>query len=216
METFYNLNKDRLWFKRTWIIQEVVASAKELVIFSVRHQVKLADLARLYYVLIREATPIATSIQGRDSSLIQRLDQIRNGFKLAKAEDGSRVLTLQHGPFALLRSADGGGISEQKPSYEGIATFFTMLLTYLNGSTATDSRDQIYGMLALIKVAGNLPSHFDADYRLEYEYIFHRYGAFLIEGTGNLDLLKYRKHELTGVPTWVPDFRYIWANPFAP
>jgi hypothetical protein len=194
--TFYKLCKVRPWFKRTWIVQEVIASSKDPVLYSGRHRVELSELVRLYGLLIRENTPLVSTIVGRSGSQLQRLSRIRNSFSLVKSEDGSRNLTLQH--------------SSGNP-----AAFLASLLIHFGGSKSTDPRDQIYGLLALSRAAGSLPSHLDVDYRLNYEEIYHRYATFLIQETQSLGLINCRRNLLTGVPTWVPDFRHIWAISFS-
>lgn len=208
IETFYRLSKDRPWFRRTWIVQEVVASAKDPMLFSGRHRARLSNLVRLYGLLIRENSPLVTGILGRTGSQLKRLSQIRSSFKLVESEDGSKILTLRRG-----RENSNGSLAQQSV-HDDPAIFLAKLLTYLGGLTTTDPRDQIYALLALSKAAGNLPNHLNADYRMSYEEVYHKYAAFLIETTGNWNLINIRRTMLTGVPTWVPDFRHIWSHSF--
>ncbi|KAH8889211.1 HET-domain-containing protein [Thozetella sp. PMI_491] len=192
---FYALCKERPWFRRIWVVQEIVASSGDPVLYCGTHHARLSELVRLYGVLIRENTPLVTAIVGRSGSQLQRLGRIRNNFSRAKDKGKGRggVLTLQR-------------------SHSSPASFFASLLIYFSGLKSTDPRDQIYGMLALGRAAGNLPSYLDADYRLDYQEIYHRYAKYLIQETEALELINCRRNQLSSrVPSWVPDFRHIWA-----
>jgi hypothetical protein len=71
---------------------------------------------------------------------------------------------------------------------------------------ATIPHDYIYGILSL---GGNMayPQKIAPDYALSYEHVFHEYTRLILEHTGDLRIIPRNRHELRGVPTWVPDFR---------
>ncbi|KAH9883247.1 HET-domain-containing protein [Xylariomycetidae sp. FL2044] len=77
---------------------------------------------------------------------------------------------------------------------------------------STDPRDQLYGLLGLVKhftESEELPTALVPNYRLPYEQVFWDYAAYLLGRVGDLRLLTAEHNLLKGVPSWVPDFRYL-------
>jgi len=71
---------------------------------------------------------------------------------------------------------------------------------------ATIPRDYLYG---LISPGGNMvsPQNLAPDYTLPFEDVFHQYTGLILHHTGDLTIVSRKRHELEGVPSWVPDHR---------
>jgi hypothetical protein len=84
------------------------------------------------------------------------------------------------------------------------------LMTMGSGFRATIPHDYLYGILSL---SGNMayPQNLAPDYALSYEHVFHEYTRLILEHTGDLRIIPGNRRELRGVPSWVPDFRYVRA-----
>ncbi|KAI8963839.1 hypothetical protein F5Y11DRAFT_364760 [Daldinia sp. FL1419] len=97
------------------------------------------------------------------------------------------------------------------PRRLGRGEVFAEVLRAIGQKKSTDPRDQIYGILGIIEyIKGEkLPDELAPNYRLSYAETYWIYAAFLLHSAGDLHLLTCDHNELQGVPSWVPDFRYI-------
>jgi hypothetical protein len=66
--------------------------------------------------------------------------------------------------------------------------------------------DHIYGLLGLVGIE-MLPSALKPDYNKPYAQVCQDYARFIFESTGDLSLLVRLDSKISGVPSWVPDFR---------
>ncbi|KAI1470718.1 HET-domain-containing protein [Daldinia caldariorum] len=123
-----------------------------------------------------------------------------------------RVLAIQNMNelLATIRSSDGDGLK--------VGEVLTKILGIAGAAKSTDPRDQIYGLLSMLKYmrGGDLPDDLSPNYHMSYTETYWNYAAFLFQSTGDLHLLKCRRNELHDVPSWVPDFRYLSAGPSIP
>ncbi|KAI3331807.1 heterokaryon incompatibility protein-domain-containing protein [Xylariaceae sp. AK1471] len=174
----------RPWFSRVWTVQECTLEVPSSV-FAGRHRVKLDSLITLLKVLVRH-NRIMSLAPGL--TRILALDQINKKWH------------LKH------------GLELQGQKLEtNIAESFLEILSYIKGTEATNPRDQVYGLLSLVTYFAetHLPMELMPNYRLSFEDIYWQYAAYLFENSGDLRLLSTDRHELQGVPSWVPDFRYL-------
>jgi hypothetical protein len=82
------------------------------------------------------------------------------------------------------------------------------------GCVATSvPHDRIYGLLALATLAVSddkvLPDDLKPNYLLSHESVYKTYARYIIGWTGDLRILLCSRNDLRGVPSWVPDFRYL-------
>ncbi|KAI1153315.1 heterokaryon incompatibility protein-domain-containing protein [Nemania diffusa] len=78
---------------------------------------------------------------------------------------------------------------------------------------ASVPHDRIYGLLALAAQVPSpprdIPEELQPNYLLSYESVCTTYAQFIISWTGDLRILLCSQNKLHGVPSWVPDFRYL-------
>ncbi|KAI1481554.1 HET-domain-containing protein [Daldinia eschscholtzii] len=99
-----------------------------------------------------------------------------------------------------------------------VGEVFTRILGIAGAAKSTDPRDQIYGVLGIVKhlKKEELPEDLLPDYHISYTETYWNYAAFFFRTAGDLRLLNCSRNELQGVPSWVPDFRYLPAGPPIP
>ena len=85
------------------------------------------------------------------------------------------------------------------------------LLAFTTQAKYTLDHDRIYGLWGLLGLAAgdNIILPLTPDYRLPIERVYHQCAIFMLKTTGNLRLLSCTKIDLIGVPSWVPDLRYL-------
>jgi len=71
---------------------------------------------------------------------------------------------------------------------------------------ATVPHDYLYGILSTSGITG-YPKSLIPNYALPFVEVFHSYTVTILKHTGELSIPSRKTHKLTGVPTWVPDFR---------
>ncbi|KAI0847241.1 hypothetical protein F5Y00DRAFT_263820 [Daldinia vernicosa] len=90
------------------------------------------------------------------------------------------------------------------------AGFLHIILAY-GEAEATLPHDQVCAFVE--KTNGRaLPSQLSPDYTKPYEEVYHDFVAYIFEQTRDLRLLKTTFGKLKGVPSWVPDLRYLGLN----
>ena len=89
------------------------------------------------------------------------------------------------------------------------AAFLIMVSEY----KAKIPHDYLYGILS-IGGTTKLPRKLAPDYSQRFEDVFHEYSKLILYHTGDLAIIPRMRHELKGVPSWVPDFRSARAFPF--
>jgi hypothetical protein len=70
---------------------------------------------------------------------------------------------------------------------------------------ATDERDKIYAFLGLLSY-DVLPSCLSVNYTLAPERVFKDYAVYILQETGNLDILACCSFRRPSLPSWVPDW----------
>lgn len=83
------------------------------------------------------------------------------------------------------------------------------LLIFLSGVSgifqATDEKDKIYAVLGMLSYE-TLPPHLEPNYALSTGRIFRDYTRYILEETGNLNILTCRSSFRQSFPSWVPDW----------
>jgi hypothetical protein len=59
----------------------------------------------------------------------------------------------------------------------------------------------------------DIPREIFPDYSIPFEQVFHHYAMYLIKNTRDISFFSSTRRELTGVPSWVPDWRFISSKP---
>ncbi|PVH71694.1 hypothetical protein DL98DRAFT_520927 [Cadophora sp. DSE1049] len=72
---------------------------------------------------------------------------------------------------------------------------------------ATEPHDHLYALLGLLGT-DDIPQEICPDYSMPFEQVFHKYAVYLIKNTKDISFLISHRRELTGVPSWVPDWRF--------
>ncbi|KAI1776876.1 hypothetical protein F4818DRAFT_412116 [Hypoxylon cercidicola] len=180
---------NRPWFNRVWTIQEASSLDTYPRLYVGRHSVYLKKFIELWKLLAMEHRPLFLCPGSARMVSLGRID-------------------------ALHRSAlfDGEG----NPKKMDMAEVLLTLLKIAGKKECTDPRDQIYGLLGLLKDLGegDLPEELMPDYHLPYEEVYWRCAALLFESVGDLRLLDCGRNEIGGdVPSWIPDFRHLSHMP---
>jgi hypothetical protein len=180
----------RAWFSRMWVLQEAILCDRSCRLYAGIHEVMIGDLYTLT-VALYDAKKNQTSIM---SHLL----------------DHAPLITMMSArqQFLEVRSA----ISAAGPRAAGMVAELLMdLLAATTQAKYTLDHDRIYGLCGLLGSAagGDIISSLTPDYRLPVERIYHQYTIFIVKNTGNLRLLSCTNVKLLGVPSWVPDLRYL-------
>ncbi|XXG98532.1 hypothetical protein Hte_004856 [Hypoxylon texense] len=180
---------NRPWFDRVWTIQEASSLDTYPRVYVGRHSVYLKKFIAFWKILALEHRPLFLSSGSARMVSLDRIDQF-------------------------YRSALFDG--EDNPKKMDTAEVLLRLLKITGKKECTDPKDQIYGLLGLLKdLAGEeLPEELVPDYRLPYEEVYWRCAAFLFGSVGDLRLLDCGRNEIDGdVPSWIPDFRHLSHKP---
>ncbi|KAI1451255.1 heterokaryon incompatibility protein-domain-containing protein [Annulohypoxylon moriforme] len=183
---------NRSWFKRIWVVQEVVLSKTTLLMIEDR----IMSIDSLSYLQKTFASETNT----------RALPIVFCG--LIKNNIATSMVSLMHrfGPHA----SPPEGI---RPTLDSFAdTLYAVLEHGISIRQATDEHDMIYGVLGMTKLP-ELPGHLIPDYRVPYEVVFWHYFRFLIERTGDLRCLGWKMDMVPGAPTWVPDLKRVGVTP---
>jgi hypothetical protein len=101
------------------------------------------------------------------------------------------------------------GNSQELQQPDAIPRRLNQLLQQTCGAfDVTDPRDQLYALLGLLGT-DDIPEDLQPDYALPVARVLHRYAAYLVEHTKDLRFLCFGKKQITGAPSWVPDWRRV-------
>lgn len=174
----------RPWFVRAWTVQEYALEANSTILAG-RHGACSQKLIKLLTVFASH----------------HRIILLTSGFLRIDA------LGLIERKWRAIRNVEpeGGNLDRI------IAECILEILSYVKEAQATDPRDQLYALLSLVIyfVGNHLPAELRPDYLLSFEAIYWQYAAYMLRYSGDLRLLLTRRRKLQGVPSWVPDFRYL-------
>ncbi|RYP40315.1 hypothetical protein DL767_001772 [Monosporascus sp. MG133] len=170
----------RPWFERVWIVQETCLPQYPPILCVGRHNVE----SRSLYGLCKALGASSLQFSCRCSPFVD-LMETRDRYRL----------------FIEPRAALIG-----KPSYvllEILATKFP--------AEAADPRDHVYGYLGLCNFGdyGGVPDSLRPNYRKQFQRVWYDAAVHLITETGDLRILSCVGPRISGLPSWVPDFRWL-------
>ncbi|KAI1806175.1 HET-domain-containing protein [Daldinia bambusicola] len=172
----------RPWFERIWTLQEACLDARPTVYVGPYSTLLFRFLHFTDYFVRRNKFLYFCSGSNRTVAL-QRIDEL---YVMHFLSDDHEFKKLKVGEV------------------------FAKILGIGGASKSTDPRDQVYGLLGIVKYfKEDLPEDLLPNYRLSYTETYWNYAAFLFQSTGDLRLLNCSRNELQDVPSWVPDFRYL-------
>ncbi|CAH0051667.1 unnamed protein product [Clonostachys solani] len=212
------------WFSRTWVIQEVAASAQSIIMFG---------NSTIEFKLLRDRLNLSTGTASmHDDPFITSLGQIRQtkliarNFKPAHMANGRR--------FWLERQF--GNRPEKQEQFKKIQEYFDAnfkpfpyplldLLESFRNRESTDPRDKIYALLGLATditythdgEAAEIKGQQNADppqpdYLKSVSDVYYEYACFFIESGQWCDVLhsaalnRLGNTRLADLPSWVPDW----------
>jgi hypothetical protein len=209
---------DRPWTFRIWVVQEACLSKEPPVMYAGRHHTTLTHYAKAYDVLNAScqdyemsrhslSAKVIVSIRIRIQLELRLLEVYRNQTEVDAS--GETLSVDKPLPGALLPKP--AGIPQLPDGYRSAADFLVDLLTRTTDRDSSVPHDRVYGLLGLagIMKSNPLPSALTADYRLPFSKVCHQYASALIQATKDLRLMVCVHRDISGVPSWVPDFRYL-------
>lgn len=182
--------QSRSWFGRVWIVQEACIGRCHRILISGRLQVNLADLCLFYSVFKKHS---------RHSITLSAKPRLLSLGILVMEADNVREMKSDHWGTEL----------------SNILQFLLNVLLYSANTRSFQPHDRIYGMLGLAGLAGNtanLPVSLRPDYEIPFETVYHEYAKAFITNIGDLRFLSTYSRQMSGVPSWVPDFRFCTAE----
>ncbi|KAF3348426.1 hypothetical protein VD0002_g9791 [Verticillium dahliae] len=195
MKANRRLVKDHLyyhdWFDRTWVIQEaVLAQAQPQVLFG-RHVFGMGGLVALWFLLDIEKS--AFHWVWEDVYLRWQMY--------------GRVWWARQQRQLRLAAAEAAATADTVESAERIVASELLDLFIAFGSLeASLPADKIYALLALVPYK-SLPPHLTPNYDLPFRTVYHDYAQFVLQHTGNINIIAYFPPLGGDAPSWVPDFR---------
>ncbi|KAI0014382.1 HET-domain-containing protein [Xylariaceae sp. FL0662B] len=188
LQEFTNL-LSRPWFSRIWTIQESCSEAN-VSLFAGGHKIDMMHFMFFFKILRMQHAPLYLLPGCSRMVALTRLDEIQRYIRFNwDGEDNLRKLE--------------------------IGEIFYRLLAVTLTNQATDPRDQIYGLIGLLRfIKGEeLPTELRPDYTLPCNEVFWNCAAYLFDSTGDLRLLNCDWNGVRNAPSWVPDFRYVHLGP---
>lgn len=173
----------RKWFRRIWVVQEVVLARTS-------PEVIIGDLTIELERLLPSVVFLLES--HRDVALYYILEAPR-----------SLILYRSSSSMRIRRKP-----TQMSSTPKEIAKRLLEALQQTRNCGSIDARDRIYGVLGLVGCEG-MPKNLKPNYKTRYEDVFHAYAAFIFQYTGDPSLIGGWGHKLEGVPTWVPDFERL-------
>ncbi|KAM0282838.1 hypothetical protein ACHAQH_002842 [Verticillium albo-atrum] len=195
MKANHRLVKDHLyyhhWFDRTWVIQEAVLAHSQPQVLFGRHVFGMGGLVALWFLIDIEESPFHWVWE--DVYLRWQMY--------------GRVWWARQQRQLRLAVAKAAAAADTVESAEKIVAAELLDLFIAFGSLeASLPADKIYALLALVPYK-SLPRHLTPNYDLPFEIVYHEYAQFVLQHTGNINLIAYFPPLGGDSPSWVPDFR---------
>ncbi|KAI1334848.1 heterokaryon incompatibility protein-domain-containing protein [Xylariaceae sp. FL0016] len=177
------------WFARIWTLQEGCLNGNEPRMYMGPYSLELKQLY-LFLKTYLHQHPYLALTPG-----LRRLVGLREIRELSRRRE-----------FGLDDLSD----REEDP-LQDLALCLLKVIHAAGQKESTNPVDQLYGCLGLVKVLTNskLPQELTPNYHTPFENVYWEYAAFILEHTSDLRVLHTRQRDLGGVPSWVPDFRYL-------
>lgn len=215
-EAVWRLFRGRVWWRRVWIIQEVVLARKAVVMCGADPgagvtAVDWEDVSECMRLL--EWMVLYPSTEPQHRRLYTLLGDIYpNVSHLALASDGYK---------RSLEEVKGGGGMNQDPGAAGMPLLDTIIWTSFGTSDdgaiqATDPRDRIYGLLGMVREKDRRRIPVDYSPAMTINKVLFAVGKVLLEDHGP-DILCFCQRTpqappliaKDALPSWVPD----WTAP---
>lgn len=174
---------DRPWFSRVWVVQEVAVSKNLERIYGDDGPVFLCGWSEMPFWWLT-----CFALHMRMSSLVSPSQSTHLGMMVISS------LRILHISFASGRL--------KKPLAEQLLMFFKRVSGIFQ---ATDEKDKIYAFLGLLSYE-TFPSCLEVDYAPTTERVLRDYARYILEETGNLDILAFGSFHRQSLPSWVPDW----------
>lgn len=176
----------RPWFERVWTIQEACFDTSPIM-YASRHSVYLEHFIQFFQILAEENKSLYLCSGSARMICLDKIDHLYRSAIMAWDDDPTKTET---------------------------GKLLVTILRLAGRKNSSDPKDQIYGLLSLLKYFKheNLPEELKPDYRLSHEEVYWNYAVFLFKSLGDLQLLDSTRNELEHVPSWVPDFRYLFLG----
>ena len=185
---------DRPWFKRIWVIQEVVCANKPTIFYG-GHACGWYTVAYFLFHLLQNGLAQTLVHQG--------MEQHR---RVHSQPDGINFVPLINNFKQRAGKIASGEYLVQGERRDPITLEDALLNT--QHTMATDDRDKV---LALIGLATDLDlTEFDAGYQESPQQLYTRTTLHILSSSSSLDILGAAgvgfSRKLSGLPSWVPDF----------
>ncbi|OTB19950.1 hypothetical protein K445DRAFT_18492 [Daldinia sp. EC12] len=180
----------RPWFERIWTLQEACLDANPTVYVG-RHS-----------TYIRRLISFAEEF-ARWNRILHLLPGYKRGIAIQNIND------LQQDIY---------DDEDDSPRKLKLGEVLVKIIRIAGAAKSMLPHDQIYGLLGILKYlkGEELPDDLLPNYHASYTEMYWNYAALCFQSIGDLHLLDYARNELQGVPSWVPDFRYVTAGPSIP
>lgn len=178
------------YWKRLWVVQEIVLASKQVVILAGSTQFDFEDVSRA------------------DAVISNGLNTILNFIK--RNLEANELLNLQ-GFGAHFRNIKILRAFRKEPPKDQVKDDLEVdlaALEFARSSLCTDPRDRVFGMLGLM--SRKQASKVIVDYSKPVEEVYTNFMATVVEETGSLyalALFPYAYTEEQASPSWVPDLR---------
>ncbi|KAI1123860.1 heterokaryon incompatibility protein-domain-containing protein [Nemania abortiva] len=174
----------RPWFTRIWTVQEFCLAGDSSIFYAGAHSMTVGALK------LWGNAGLASSSTSRNKTEMRTMFGRRMWFQ---------------DQLSLSATYSGGAFN--------VVSALLELIVRTGCVTTSVPHDRIYGLLALATQAPsahcNLPEELQPNYLLSYESVCTTYAQFIISRTGDLRILLCSQNNLRGVPSWIPDFRYL-------
>jgi hypothetical protein len=176
------------WFKRMWIIQEVATATGHVTALLGFYPVQWRFLTHIVFAYCREMSPLPLRVMflgdAKGLSILEQLEREYKELKQKSELDRETRLPIE------------------------VPERLGQLLRQISGNfKATQPHDHLYALLGLLGT-DDIPQEICPDYSMPFKQVFHKYAAYLIKNTKNISFLISHGRQLTGVPSWVPDWRF--------
>ncbi len=173
----------RPYWRRLWIMQEISLGRADTPVLCGQKSVPWEQLSRTF-------------------GLLNKTDEVINVFIANELKDAGRefdivlwVNLLVVSEIQLLQDASLG---------HGNTNFYRLMHLARN-VLATNTRDKIYGLVAVMDPS--VAQAIEPDYTADITDVFIDFAKISIAQTGSLDIIRHRfPTEMPGLPAWVPDW----------
>lgn len=207
---------NRAWFKRAWIVQEIVLArepwfmcGRQLAnVETILSSFEILQRSRWFEQLRRIAEPLIQNYR-MVTDYSSTLTSARSSLKLYRPRktnllDSAFGIILQDVRISL-GTIDGlakDGSSPKRPS-------LSRLLQWYRYTESGDARDKVYAFVSLSSEQQTRP--LTVNYELDVVEVFIEVTRHLLDSSHNLKIFSLKKYPIDGAPTlelpsWVPDF----------